>query len=390
MKLAGMPLELRAHPATSRTNRRFAAHNLRRLDVVYLPRALSQLLPEPPLAVEQFIEDDNRGAIRPDPIVTLDGLEFYLSVKGVGSAVDPYSWRPLDRWYGAELTTDTEVQRTLRAEPPARTDRLITGELWLRGSPYGGQGLEHATTALEVSERADLTSLQGFLIAPVVKVCFLPERLEEQLRQLFWYRRYRGRMVQELRLVPSNIRVYFHARNTLGTNVRHVFDLFAVDSDAQARQFETNFLRSTVAMLTLFARTMEAGPDPGTYRGLDFYDVWLDKDAVLAPNGSVYFVDLEGIENVTVARGSVREKLEDQVYRSLYELTFGYEQIEAERQRRFGGVGNRKDHFEQLLRAALKDDPFVRLRQEGSHLEFVIRNKDEEEGLYLTFPAVDA
>ena len=197
-------------------------------------------------------------------------------------------------------------------------------------------------------------------------------------------------MVQELRLVPSNIRVYFHAKNTLGTNVRNVFDLFSVDSDARAAQFETNFVRSTVAMLSLFARTMEVGPTSETYRGLDFHDVWLDKDAVLAPDGSVYFVDLEGIEPITVPVDSVKEKLEDQVYRSLYEMTFGYEQIENERQRRFGGGGGRKERFEGILRAALRKDPFVRLRRDGSRLEFVIRNKDEEAALYLTFPAVDA
>jgi hypothetical protein len=389
MRLRGHPLELRAHPAESRTNRQFSGHALGALDVVYLPRALSQLLVDPPVSVEQFIEDDNRGAIRPDPVATLDGVEFYLSVKGVGSATDPYSWRPLDRWYAAELTDEPEVKAALRSEPPDGSDRLITGELWLRGSPYGGQGIEHATTALGISERADLTSIDGFLIAPVVKVCLLPEALETHLRRLNWYRQYRGRMVQELRLVPSNVRVYFHARSTLGTDVRQVFDLFAIDSDGKAWSFEVNFLRTTVAMLTLFARSMEAGPVAGTYRGLDFYDVWLDKDAVLAPNGSVYFVDLEGIETVSLPRESVKEKLEDQVYRSLYELTFGYEQIEAERRRRFGGAEGRTERFARVLRAALHDDRFVRLRESGSRLDFEIRNKHQEEALYLTFPAVD-
>jgi hypothetical protein len=389
MRLNGLPLELYVHSAQARTNRQFRGFSLDHLDAVFLPRPVSQLLPESPLRVEQFIEDDNRGAIRPDPVAHLDGQEFYLSVKGVGSSVDPYSWRPLDRWYGAELTADPEVRERLRAEPPGRDDRLLTGELWLRGSPYGGQGLEHATTALAISERADLTNLRGFRIAPVVKVCFLPEPLESRLRSLHWYRQFRGRMVQELRLVPSNIRVYFHARNTLGTNVRHVFDLFGVDSDVAATRFQENFLRSTVAMLTLFARTMERGPEADEFTGLDFYDVWLDKDAVLAPNGTVYFVDLEGIETVTVPRSRVREKLEDQVYRSLYELTFGYEQIESERQRRFATGGGRKERLEHLLRASLRDDPFVRLRSSPGGLEFVIRNKDEEEAMYLTFPAVD-
>jgi hypothetical protein len=389
MRLAGMPLELAGFPADSILNPQFTGAPSGPPDRIYLPRALVPLAEESPVETRTFIEDDNRGAILPESIATLDGQEFYLSVKGVGSSVDPYSWRPLDRGYAAELCRDPDVRRRLQQQPADRADRIITGELWLRGSPYGGQGLEHATTALRISEMADLTSIGGFLIAPVVKVCLLPKALEARLRQIYWYRQYRGRMVQELRLVPSNIRIYFHSRNTVGNNVRHVFDLLGVNSDERALLFETNFVRSTVAMLTLFARTMTRDAEHGKYRGLDFHDVWLDKDAVIAPNGSVYFVDLEGIEPVRVERAQVREKIEDQVYRSLYELTFAYEQIEQERARRFGDGGSRQRHFETILRAAVADDPFVRLRDDGPHLEFVIQNKCQEGSLYTPFPAVD-
>ncbi len=389
MKLAGMPLELAEYPAECITNPQFLGVPSLPLDRFYLPLALASLMDAPPSETRQFIEDDNRGAILPASIATLDGQEFFLSVKGVGSSVDPYSWRPLDRGYAAELASDPEVRKKLQQMPPDRTDRIITGELWLRGSPYGGQGLEHATTALRVSEMADLTSIGGFLIAPVVKISFLPPAIEERLRQIYWYRQYRGRMVQELRLVPSNIRIYFHARNTVGNNVRHVFDLLEVSSDERALRFETNFVRSAVAMLTLFARTMARDEKDGSFQGLDFHDVWLDKDAVVAPNGSVYFVDLEGIEPVRVEHDRVKEKIEDQVYRSLYELTFAYEQIEQERARRFGERGSRRRHFESILRAAVMDDPYVRLRDDGPHLEFVIQNKCQEGSLYTPFPAVD-
>ena len=389
MRLVGQPLELTGYRAETVTNRQFRTLAPARLDRCYLPRPLVPLMDEPPQETLGFLEDDNRGAVLPDPVATLDGLEFYLSVKGVGSSVDPYSWRPLDRGYAAELAQDAGVREKLGNTPPERTDRIITGELWLRGSPYGGQGLEHAATALGISERADLTSIGGFLIAPVVKISYLPSALEEQLRQLFWYRQYRGRIVQELRLVPSNVRIYFHARNTVGENVRHVFDLFGIDSDERALRFETNFVRSAVAMLTLFARTLTPGAAASTFRGLDFHDVWLDKDAVVAPNGAVYFVDLEGIEEVAVERARVKEKIEDQVYRSLYELTFAYEQVEQERARRFGGHGSRKAHFEAILRAALVHDPVVGLREDGPRLEFLIRNNCQEESLYTRFPAVD-
>jgi hypothetical protein len=389
MAIRGLPLPLSAFPAETVTNSHFAGRVGSPFGAFYLPVSLLPLVSQPPQEVRTFVEDDNRGAILPESVATLDGEEFYLSVKGVGASVAPYSWRALDRAYAAELARDPRVGEALRRSGTDRSDRIITGELWLRGSPYGGQGWEHAATALRISERADLTSLHGFRVAPVVQVAFLPESLEADLRSIYWYRQYRGRFVQELRLVPSNVRIYFHARNTVGNNARHVFDLFEVSSNERALSFETNFVRSAVAMLTLFARTLTPDPRPGSYRGLDFHDVWLDKDAVLAPSGTVYFVDLEGVDEVRVAREEVRERIEDQVYRSLYEMTFAFEQIEEERQRRFGGGEARADHFESVLRAALAADPFVRVRGEGARVELEIRNNCQEEPLFVRFQAVD-
>jgi hypothetical protein len=385
-----MPLELSAFPATCVTNHQFRAFDLGPMESFFLPRALTDLLDESPTETKAFIEDDNRGAILPDAIATLDGTEFFLSVKGVGSVIDPYSWRPLDRSYAAELSDDSSVQERLRRHPSEPSDRIITGEVWLRGSPYGGQGLDHATTALQVSERARLTSVAGFLIAPVVKISLLPEPLETQLRSIHWYRKFRGRMVQELRLVPSNVRIYFHGRSTVGQNVRHIFDLFSIESNAQALRFETNFVRSTVAMLTLFARTLTFDTARGKYVGLDYDDVWLDKDAVLAPDGAAYFVDLEGIVEVALDKDMIREKIEDQVHRSLYELTFAYEQIEGERRRRFGAGGSRKGHFEGVLRESLRDDPFVQVEASDGNVDLLIQNSCEEQYFYTKFRAVDA
>lgn len=390
MKLNGMPIELAMYPGECLTNRRFHGFDLGRMEGFYLPRALTSLLDDSPAETKMFIEDDNRGAILPESVATLDGTEFFLSIKGVGSTIDPYSWRTLDRSYAADLSDDPVVRERLRRQPAEPSDRIITGEVWLRGSPYGGQGLDHATTALQVSERADLTSVAGFLIAPVVKVSLLPEKLEAQLRSIHWYRKFRGRMVQELRLVPSNVRIYFHGKSTVGHNIRHLFDLFSIDSNAQALRFETNFVRSTVAMLTLFARTMRRGTTQGKYVGLDYDDVWLDKDAVLAPNGAAYFVDLEGIVELTLDKDKIPEKIQDQVHRSLYELTFAYEQIEGERRRRFGAGGSRKGHFEGVLREALKSDPFVHVQSDGGNVDLLIQNGCEEELFYTKFRAVEA
>jgi len=266
---------------------------------------------------------------------------------------------------------------------------MITGELWLRGSPYGGQGLPHALTALRVSERADLTSIEGFRIAPVVKVAYLPPSLESRLRSIHWYRKYRDRIVQELRLVPSNVRIYFHSRSTVGNDPRFVFDLFGVDTPARAHRFVVNFVRSGIPLLTLFARTLTDDPVRHRCAGLDFQDVWLDKDAVLAPDGTVFFVDLEGIDSIAVDREAVREKVEDQIFRSLYEFMFAYEQIDSERTRRYGANGSRKRRFEAIVEEALREDPFVRVRHSPTGLSLQIRNGLGDESLWLEFPLVD-
>jgi hypothetical protein len=389
-RLAGHPLTLLGYPAEFRTNAQFLDRDLATWDRIYLPPALAGLMDEEPVETREFVEDDNRSAVAPIPVAQIDGQDFFLSVKGVGSAYDPYSWRALDRAYAAELSDDPDVRRRLQATRPEATDRILTGELWLRGSPYGGQGLEHALTALRVSEEAHGTDLAGFRIAPVVKVGLLPIALEERLRSIHWYRKFPGRMAQELRLVPSTVRVYFHGRNTLGTNVRHVFDQFGVSTDARALAFEENFLRSAVAMLTLYARTLRYDEVRGRYRGLDYHDVWLDKDAVLAEDGTAYFVDLEGIEPVWRDRAEVKEAIEDQIYRTLYEMMFAYAQIESERERRYGPGGARKLRFEAVLRRAIANDPFVRPVDDGPHFTVEVRNGAAEQGFYTRFRLADA
>jgi len=393
VRLRGLPVTLAEYGARTETNRRFADRDLERLDRCFLPPGLTGFTDQTPLALTRFLEDDNRGAVSPSPVANLDGLDFYLSIKGIGSTTDPFALRPLDGASAAQLTDDPGVRGRIAhpacLRPTGEPDRVITGERWLRGSPYGGQGLAHARIALEVSERADLTSIAGFLIAPVVKIAFLPDDVAERIRTLHWYRRFAGAIVQEIRLVPSNVRIYFHARNTVGQDVRHVFDLFEVSSNERATRFELAFLRTTVAMLTLFARTMRYDPSHGRYFGLEYHDVWLDKDAVVAPDGAVYFVDLEGIEEEGVDREKVRERLEDQIYRSLYEMLFAYEQIDQERVRRFGLATSRKAQLRSLLERALANDPFVRVRTESGGVDLEIRNALADEGLYTTFSLVE-
>lgn len=202
-------------------------------------------------------------------------------------------------------------------------------------------------------------------------------------------------MVQETRLIPSNIRVYFHSDWTVGDDTGELFDFFRIDNNDKAMNFLKNFVRSGIAILTLFVRSVVDNGN-GTYSGLDFYDVWLDKDAVLAPDGTIFWADLEGLQAITIGgkdradlEFNIEEKMEHQIYRSLYEFMYAYEQIERERVKRFNHTTDRKTQFEYLLKDALKDDEVVELSRSPDTLELVIGNILGEETLTKRFTILD-
>jgi hypothetical protein len=132
----------------------------------------------------EFIEDDNRSAILPDPYASIGKMNYFLSVKGIGSTTDPFSMRSLDRFHVSSLVNSLELKEKL-AEGESNSSRFITCELWLRGSPYGGQGLEHATIAMKAFSYANQTSINGFRIAPLIRVNFIPEELEKAVKEIY-------------------------------------------------------------------------------------------------------------------------------------------------------------------------------------------------------------
>jgi len=384
----GMPLSLDQYEASEfLTNKHFQKFKMPEFESFHLPDSMRRFTDLSLMRTSEFVADDNRGAVSTTPTLEIDNTPFHLSVKGIGSTASPFSHQLLWKTEILSLLKDSRLRERIE-KSEAKSPRYITGELWLRGSPYGGQGLQHATTSLKVSEMAELTSIHGFRIAPLVKIIFLPEELENEIKKIYWYRRFSGKIVQETRLVPSNIRIYFHSGSTVGGNVSSIFEIFGVDDNAKALRFLRNFVKSGVAFLTLFARTIKKNDD-GTFNGLDFSDVWLDKDAVLAPDGTIFFVDLEGLEQISVRKEKIAEKIDDQIYRSLYEFIYAYEQIEQERARRFGEMSDRKTQFEFFLKDALKDDDVVSLSRLGQSLELVIGNALQEKSLTTRFPIID-
>jgi hypothetical protein len=388
LQLKGLPLKLGVYEASEvSTNRHFRDSKMLDFERLYLPDSMRPFADNDPFGERSFLIDDNRGAVSTSRYLTMDGTDFYLSVKGVGSTTSPFSHRILGKSEICQVLKDDSLKDKIVASV-GMEPRYVTGELWLRGSPYGGQGLQHATTAMRVSEMADLTSIHGFRFAPLVKIVHVPLGLEGRIKQVYWYRRFGGRIVQETRLVPSNVRIYFHSGSTIGGSTASIFDLFGIDNNERALIFLENFVRSGIAYLTLFTRSVRSNED-GTFSGLDFSDVWLDKDAVLAPDGTIYFVDLEGLEWITIGKEKIHEKIDDQIYRSLYEFIYAYEQIEHERTARFGVTRDRKLQFEYLLREALKDDEVIVLEHSGNRLDLVVGNILGEESITGRFPIID-
>ena len=400
MRLRGVPITLNTYEeAETITNKYFRRFQMRDFERIYLPDSVTPFTETNPIGVKDLLIDDNRSAVSGEPCLTIDDVDFYFSVKGIGSTTSPFSRQLLKKEEICSLIKNSAVRNRLMdaKEKELKFQRYLTGELWSRGCPYGAQGLEFASIAMKAAEMADdsTTSIHGFRIAPLVKIVKLPAALQDQITQVYWYRRFRQEMVQETRLLPSNVRIYFHSDWTIGDDTGELFDFFRIDSNDKAMNFLKNFVKSGIAILTLFVRSISNNCN-GTYSGLDFYDVWLDKDAVLAPDGTVFWADLEGLQAITIGgrdraevEFNVEEKMEHQIYRSLYEFMYAYEQIERERTRRFDHATDRKTQFEYMLMDALKDDEVVGLHRRADSLELVIGNILGEETLTKNFTILD-
>lgn len=401
IELRGMPIELNVYEgAGTTTNKYFRSFKMPEFEKVYLPESVRPFTEADPIGTREFLIDDNRSAVSREPYLTIDGTDFYFSVKGIGSTTSPFSRQLFKKEEICSLLTKNGgvKDRVMNLkEKEMKFPRYLTGELWSWGCPYGSQGLEFASIAMKAAEMSDAgtTSIHGFRIAPLVKIVRLPKALQEEVTQVYWYRRFKQEMVQEARLIPSNVRIYFHSDWTIGDDTGELFDFFHIDNNNRAMDFLRNFVGSGIAILTLFVRSMRRN-DTGTYTGLDFYDVWLDKDAVLAPDGTIFWADLEGLQDITIGgrdradlEFNIEESMEHQIYRSLYEFMYAYEQIERERIKRFGHATDRKIQFEYLLRDALRDDEVVDLHRSPDSLELVIGNVLGEEKLTRRFTILD-
>jgi hypothetical protein len=293
--------------------------------------------------LRRAVGEGNRSLVLPDVNVEIGGRGYALSVKGAGAQV------PL---YGDLLEGDA---------------RAMSAESWLGEAPFGGQGEESAARALSITELANGASIHGFFVCPVIAIAEL-----ELGPQPHWYRRWRGKTVQEHRLVPSDVRLYHASSRSLARMPDDALELFELHDAPAFDAFVDRLLASGIAALTLFARTMREGPNG--IEGLDLDDSWLDKDSVVARDGALHFVDLEGLD--WRATPNVEAAIARQIDRNAYELLYAVDGLLRAAERRADRERTRAERREsvvQRIELALARDPFVSASRTSEGLDLIVR-----------------
>ena len=350
---------------------RFESFWSREVSGCYVPELLWKVAGKPDGVRVSGVRDDNRSALLPDRRCVIRDREYLAAVKGCGAAVDAYENAPLTADRVRAICREPRLAPLLAAEDGG-SQGFITGERWFGNTPYGGQAPDNAAIGFLTSCRAIDGRIAGFSVCPIVALVRLPDAFASIASRFFWYRRYEGEFWQEIRLMPSNVRVYFHSPVTFGLDTARAFTLFGIASFEDAERFLENLARSSLAALTLYARSLRHDDVRGQYAGLAYHDVWLDKDAVIAPDGTLHFADLEGIEEIAVPDAAgVRFEIGRQFHRNVYEATYALEALAWEvdnRWRMFRTAPERRRWLLEVLERACIADPFLSLEHRGARM----------------------
>jgi len=323
-------------------------------DVVLVPPSLK---PPSPGAFHDAVPDGTRGAVLPGLKVEVHGRTFLVGLKGVGARHPMYDAGPLE---------------------DGPQGHVFTSESWFGENPWGAMSEKACQDDRAVTELMGPDGINGFHICPMARANALPEWVMQAARPLFWYRRLNGPMpyYQEVRLMPSDVRLFYQSEAALGPRTSRVLEGFRVQGNEDLDGFIDNYIRSGMAALTLAARTARAHKAWG-HAALDYDDVWLDKDSVIAPDGTIFFADIEGLDWVPLrdeAETSVR--IRKQFDRNFYEFMYGLDRLLNERDRmseRHPDREARRQEVAARLGLALDRDHFITVEKAPGHLDAVIR-----------------
>jgi hypothetical protein len=309
-----------------------------------------------------MVADGNRGAVLPNIKIEHHGRTFVLSLKGIGAKY------PM---YGDGLLEADGVGVGFKGY-------TFSSESWFGESPWGAMSYKACTEDKALTELSGPDGINGFHICPMVRANPLPEWVMETARPMYWYRRLNGPApyYQQARLVPSDVRLFYQSEEALGHKTTHVLDCFKVEGLEALDGFMDNYILSGMAALTLIARTARTHKTWG-HTALDYDDVWLDKDSLIAPDGTLFFADIEGLDWVPLRdEQEATKRITKQFDRNFYEFMYGLDKLLNERDRCNGRPVDRQSRRKELasrLELALAKDRYLKLERDGEHLDIFIR-----------------
>lgn len=111
IQLKGQPVDLDIYETSEvLTNKHFQDFEMREFERFCLPESMRTFVDLIPAGTKAFIADDNRGAVSTSPVLDLDGTDFYLSVKGIGSTTNPFSQQLLGKAEICSLLKDARLK----------------------------------------------------------------------------------------------------------------------------------------------------------------------------------------------------------------------------------------------------------------------------------------
>jgi hypothetical protein len=318
-------------------------------DTLLVSKSISGIIPGDHERV-WVIPDGNRGAILPGMKIDLWGRSYLMGLKGIGARSSMFEDGPLD-FSGVSFSH----------EP------YFTSESWFGENPWGAMSRQGCIEDKGITELAGPEGINGFYICPMIRAVPLPKWLMDEAKSRFWYRRLDrpGPYYQQVRLMPSDVRLFYQSEATLGRKTNKVLEAFKITSSEDLDAFIDNYICSGIAALTLIPRTVR-NHDKWGIAALDYFDVWLDKDSVIAPDGTIFFADIEGLDWVPLRdEGEANLRIKRQFNRNYYEFMYGLDNLLKKRQN-LSGLTTPRWELRQVLAArlelALARDPFVDLK----------------------------
>jgi hypothetical protein len=251
---------------------------------------------------------------------------------------------------------------------------------------------------LLITELAGRNGINGFHICPMLQATPLPSWLMKMAKKRFWYRKLETDKpyYQQLRLMPSDVRLFYQSEATLGKRTLAVLNAFNITTLEDLDMFLDNYIASGIAALTLYARTLRRFEDAediddsveimahahnniSGFIGLDYTDVWLDKDSVIAQDGSIFFADIEGIEwKPSRNESELRFMITRQFDRNFYEFMYGVDCLLRERdkmQQKVSELETLRESFAARLELAIQNDIYLKLERNKKAMDLIIMPK---------------